>query len=143
MISVAAHPRPLDLLVLRSYVAVIDLGGFSLAASRLNLAQSTISTHIARLESTVGRTLLLRNHRQPLPTPAGERLLKHARRLLLQNALAWQDVHDQRLDGLVQMGIPDDYLVYLPTFLAGFESRFPDVELQISCAMSVDLAQQI
>ncbi|WP_051464748.1 LysR substrate-binding domain-containing protein [Carnimonas nigrificans] len=135
--------RPLDLILLNSYVSVIDNEGFSAAGNALNLAQSTMSAHIKRLEEQLGHALLIRGTRIPRPTPAGERLLMHARQMLKQSALAWLDIQEQRLDGVIRLGIPDDYLVYLPRVLAHFEARFPDVELEVKCALSVDLVQKI
>jgi DNA-binding transcriptional LysR family regulator len=44
----------LDLTQLRSFVAVEQMGSFTLAAERLGLGQSTVSQHIQRLE-TIGR----------------------------------------------------------------------------------------
>lgn len=135
--------RPLDLVLLNSYVAVVDYEGFSAAGAVLNLAQSTVSAHIKRLEDQIGQLLLVRGTSAPRPTPIGERLLMHARQMLKQSTLAWQDVNEQRLGGVIRLGVPDDYLVYLPRVLADFEARFPEVKLVVDCAMSVDLVQQI
>lgn len=138
-----APRRPLDLVVLQTFVAVVEAGGFTAAAERLHLAQSTVSAHMARLEETLGRQLLERGQRLATPTPAGERLLAHARQMLRQNALAWQDILEQRLDGVVRLGIPDDYVVYLPEALAAYESRFPGVDLEVQCGLSVDLITEV
>ncbi|MDP5291991.1 LysR substrate-binding domain-containing protein [Oceanimonas sp. CHS3-5] len=135
--------RPIDLVLLNTFVAVVDKGGFTAAASHLHLAQSTVSAHIKRLESLLERPLLQRHHQLAVPTAVGERLLSHARQMLRQNALAWQDILDQRLAGVVRLGIPEDYLGYLPAALSDFEARFPDVELEVHCGLSVDLIQQI
>ncbi|WP_111493438.1 MULTISPECIES: LysR substrate-binding domain-containing protein [Marinobacter] len=137
------NPRPLDLAVLKTFVTVVESGGFTAAAERLHLAQSTVSAHMARLEDTLDRPLLQRGRRAAVPTPAGERLLAHARQMLRQNALAWQDVLDQRLDGVVRLGIPDDYVVYLPEALAEFEARYPGVELEVRCGLSVELMEEV
>lgn len=135
--------RPLDLVLLRTFVGVVDRGGFTAAAERLHMAQSTVSAHMKRLEEIFDCRLLQRGHRAAVPTPAGMRLLAHARQMLRQNALAWQDVREQRLAGVVRLGIPDDYLVYLPEALAAFEERFPGVELEVHCGLSVDLVQDV
>lgn len=135
--------RPIDLVLLKTFVAVVDKGGFTAAAQHLHLAQSTISAHIKRLEGLLERPLLQRNQQAAQPTAAGERLLAHARIMLRQNALAWQDLLDQRLAGVVRLGIPEDYLSYLPLALSDFEGRFPDVELEVHCGLSVDLVQQV
>ena len=58
--------------LLRTFLAVTDLGSFSAAADQLGYTQSAVSQHIAALEHDLGTTLL---HRRPVtPTPAGERL---------------------------------------------------------------------
>ncbi|MFV8833683.1 LysR substrate-binding domain-containing protein [Aquisalimonas sp.] len=143
MMTSHSSQRPLDLVVLQTFVGVVEAGGFTAAAAHLHLAQSTVSAHMARLEETLGCQLLQRGQRLATPTPAGERLLVHARQMLKQNALAWQDVLEQRLDGVVRLGIPDDYVVYLPEALAAFESRFPGVDLEVRCGLSIDLVTDV
>lgn len=135
--------RPLDLVLLHTFVQVIDSQGYTAAAERLHLAQSTVSAHIKRLEDIVGTALIDRNQRLPTPTAIGQRVLTHARNMLHQNTLAWQDIQEQRVEGQVRLGIPDDYLVYLPHVLAEFESQFPSVELQVHCGLSVNLVDMI
>ncbi|MEX2575305.1 MAG: LysR substrate-binding domain-containing protein [Halofilum sp. (in: g-proteobacteria)] len=135
--------RPLDLVVLQTFVAVVDSGGFTAAAEQLHLAQPTVSAHMARLEHSLGRRVLRRDRRAVTPTPEGERLLAHARQMLRQSAMAFQDVRQERLAGRVRLGIPEDYVLYLPSALAAFESRYPAVELEVECGLSVDLVTRV
>ncbi len=72
----------LDLELLRSFVSVVDSGGFTRAGERVHRTQSTVSQQIKRLEDDVGQPLLNRNGKDVTPTEAGERLLSYARRLL-------------------------------------------------------------
>src|ERR1700674_4300263 len=72
----------LDLDLLRSFVSVVDAGGFTRAGERVHRTQSTVSQQIRRLEATLGRPLLERNGKRVIPTAEGERLLSYARRLL-------------------------------------------------------------
>ncbi|HEY5990062.1 MAG TPA: LysR family transcriptional regulator, partial [Streptosporangiaceae bacterium] len=68
--------------LLRTFVAVADQGSFSAAATQLGYTQSAVSQQIAVLETDLGAKLL---HRRPVSlTEAGERLLEHARPLLLR-----------------------------------------------------------
>lgn len=136
-------PRPLDLVVLTTFITIVDKGGFTAASEHLHMAQSTVSAHIRRLEESFGCQLLQRGQNIGIPTPAGERLMAHARQMLRQNALAWQDVLKERLDGIVRLGIPEDYVIYLPAALSAFEARFPGVELEVICGLSVDLVQDV
>ncbi|WP_275585146.1 LysR family transcriptional regulator, partial [Stenotrophomonas maltophilia] len=45
---------------LRSFVALEQMGSFSMAAKKLGLGQSTVSQHIQRLETQLGRSLVQR-----------------------------------------------------------------------------------
>src|SRR5258708_39199708 len=71
-----------DLELLRSFVSVVDSGGFTRAGARVHRTQSTVSQQIKRLEEDVGQPLLNRMGKDVTPTEAGERLLSYARRLL-------------------------------------------------------------
>src|SRR3954447_16656147 len=73
----------LDLELLRSFVSVVEAGGFTRAGERVHRTQSTISQQIRRLEENLGRPLLHRNGKSVTPTEEGERLLAYARRILL------------------------------------------------------------
>ncbi|MCW1820200.1 LysR family transcriptional regulator [Mycolicibacterium conceptionense] len=67
------------LLQLRSFLAVVDQGGFTTAAQQLNLTQPAVSRAVAGLEKELG-LLLLRRHRDGVTlTAAGERAAEHAR----------------------------------------------------------------
>ncbi len=50
----------LDLELLRSFVSVVDAGGFTRAGERVHRTQSTVSQQIRRLEQDVGQPLLNR-----------------------------------------------------------------------------------
>src|SRR5258708_33107827 len=97
----------LDLDLLRSFVSVVDSGGFTRAGERVHRTQSTVSQQIKRLEEDVGQPLLIRNGKDVTPTEAGERLLSYARRLL---SLA-EDARDVAAPpgraGAVRRGVPE------------------------------------
>jgi DNA-binding transcriptional LysR family regulator len=72
----------LDLGLLNSFVAVVEGGGFRAAARRLGVSQPLLSQQLRRLEQELGVTLIERSRRGGAPTPQGQRLLPHARRLV-------------------------------------------------------------
>jgi DNA-binding transcriptional LysR family regulator len=76
--------------LLRTFLAVADTGSFSAAARRLQYTQSAVSQHIAALEADLGTPLFTR--RPVAPTPAGERLRRHAALLLVRLEAARADV---------------------------------------------------
>lgn len=67
---------------LRALVAVADTGGFSAAADTLGLTQSAISHTVRGTERKIGTVLFERGRTGARPTPAGERAVAHARRVL-------------------------------------------------------------
>ena len=71
----------LDLAQVRAFVAVADHGHFGRAAQTLSLSQQALSKRVARLERHLG-PLLERRRPGVTPTPAGERFLPAARRML-------------------------------------------------------------
>ncbi|MFD4946743.1 LysR family transcriptional regulator [Streptomyces sp. NPDC058239] len=76
--------------LLRTFVAVVEARSFSAAAQSLGYTQSAVSQHIAALENDLGTRLV---ERRPVgPTAAGERLMEHARPLLLRLNAARADV---------------------------------------------------
>jgi DNA-binding transcriptional LysR family regulator len=72
----------MELRDLRSFVAVARSGSFTTAADDLGYTQSAVSQQIAGLELELGHQLLRR--RPVCLTPAGERLVEHATRILLR-----------------------------------------------------------
>ncbi|MFE4264365.1 LysR family transcriptional regulator [Streptomyces sp. NPDC056883] len=67
---------------LRVLVAVAERGGFSAAAASLGLTQSAVSHSVRGSEAKLGVVLFERGRTGASPTPAGERAVGHARRIL-------------------------------------------------------------
>lgn len=134
----------LDLELLRSFVSVVDAGGFTRAGERVHRTQSTVSQQIKRLEDDLGRPLLNRTGRQVVPTEDGERLLSYARRLLSLAEEA-RDVLTRPTDeGAVRLGIPEDFAAYrLTTLLAGFSRSRPGLRLDVRADQSVYLRRDL
>jgi DNA-binding transcriptional LysR family regulator len=136
--------RMLDIDLLRSFVSVVDAGGFTRAGERVHRTQSTVSQQIRRLEDALGRELLHRNGRQATPTEEGERLLSYARRILALAAEARDVVARPAGEGAVRLGIPEDFAAYrLPVLLSQFAGARPGLRLDVRCGLSVRLARDI
>ena len=71
-----------ELLDVRAFLAVLDLGGFHRAAEALNLSQPALSRRIQSLEAAVGAPLLERTTRRVAATTVGRSFAPLARRLL-------------------------------------------------------------
>ena len=87
---------------LRQFLAVVDAGSFTQAATRMRLTQPTLSLGIAELERLVGAQLIVRDRRHLRLTEAGGRFLPIARdleqkfaeadRFAERRALDWPEV---------------------------------------------------
>lgn len=74
----------MDMVQIRSFVAVAEAASISRAAERLGLAQPTLSQHLGRLEASLGVRLFDRLGRGVALTDAGRALLPRARRILAE-----------------------------------------------------------
>jgi len=127
----------LDIELLRSFVSVVDAAGFTRAGERVHRTQSAVSQQIKRLEDAVGRPLLVRDGKRATPTEEGERLLGYARRIL---ALA-QEAHDvvarPVVDGVVRIGLPEDFAAYrLVELLSDYMRGRPTLRLDMRSGLS-------
>jgi DNA-binding transcriptional LysR family regulator len=134
----------LDLDLLRSFVSVVDAGGFTRAGERVHRTQSTVSQQIRRLEQSLGRPLLHRNGKRATPTDEGERLLSYARRILALAEEARDAVARPMADGIVRIGIPEDFAATrLTELLSEFARSRPSLRLNVRCDLSVNLRHDI
>jgi len=135
----------LDLELLRSFVSVVDTGGFTRAGERVHRTQSTVSQQIRRLEETLGYPLLHRNGKQQAtPTEQGERLLAYSRRILALEQEAREVLAQPAGDGVVRLGIPEDFAAYrLPELLSDFTRSRPGLRLDVRCGLSVTMRRAL
>lgn len=136
--------REMDLGLLRTFVSVVDAGGFTRAGERVHKTQSTVSQQIRRLEEQVGLPLLDRNSRAVALTDDGERLLGYARRLLALNDEANAVLSGHSAAEVVRLGVPEDYAVErLPRLLADFARANRRLRLDVRCDLSVRLRADV
>lgn len=133
-----------DLDLLRSFVSVVDSGGFTRAGERVHRTQSTVSQQIKRLEDDIGRPLLNRSGKQVVPTERGERLLSYARRLLALAEEARDVLAQPDHEGAVRLGIPEDFAAYrLTKLLASFSRSRPGLRLDVRADQSTNLRREL
>ena len=134
----------LDLELLRSFVSVVDAGGFTRAGERVHRTQSTVSQQIKRLEEDVGQPLLIRSGKDVTPTEAGERLLTYARRLLSLAEEAHDVLSRPGSEGAIRIGITEDFAAYrLTRLLATFARSHPTLRLDVRSGQSLFLYRDL
>jgi DNA-binding transcriptional LysR family regulator len=134
---------PMDLL--RTFVTVVDLGGFTPAGVLLGRSQPAISLQIKRLENIIAAPLFQRAAGQRLrPTETGEIVLDYARQILLLNDEVLSHLIKPKVTGCVRIGLPNEFAVsLLPEILGKFTQTHPQVNLEVKCDLSVNLLTRL
>lgn len=129
---------------LRAFVTVVDAGSLSAAAPLLHRSQSAVSMQIKKLESVLGKPVLLRGPRHMEMTLAGTEMLSYARRMLELQAQTQAALFAPPLEGRIRLGVPDDYAsAYLAPVLRSFASRHHGVEIELTCEQSTSLIPKV
>lgn len=122
----------LDFAKLRAFALVAQHGTLQVAAARMNLTVSAVSTQIKRLEETVGAELFRRTPGRLTITAAGERFAVDARRLLDMAEAALVRVHDQAgHSGHVNLSLGADYAWLFMPKIDAFSARHPNITATI------------
>lgn len=134
----------IDSELLRTFVAIADLGGFTRAAEAVNRTQSAVSMQMKRLEEdVVQRALFERDGRQVRLTAEGQVLLGYARRILKLHGEVINTLREPHMVGSVRIGTPDDYVMrFLPGILSRFAQAYPMVQVEVHCETSAQLLQR-
>jgi DNA-binding transcriptional LysR family regulator len=128
------------------FLAVADTGNFSRAAEKMLLTQSTISQHIAALESELGIRLFDRTGRGAELTDGGRLFSQHVRQILrdcgeLRQAMArFQGMEDTQLT-VGASNIPANYLI--PEILSTLINRHPGIKLNVIAGDSRQVIDQL
>lgn len=126
---------PTDLL--RAFVTVIDLGGYTRAADALGRTQPAISLQMKRLEELLGARLLTHEGRELKLTEEGEALAVYARQLLRLNDEAVARLKGRAARGQLRVGLPTDFSVaFLQEAIADFQNAQAKVTMSITCDLS-------
>ncbi len=140
-------PRPatLDPDLLRAFTLIADERSFTRAAQLVGRTQSAVSMQVQRLEAVLGQQLFHRGRGGSVElTRHGQFLLSRAREMLSLNDDIWRTFREPSVSGQVCLGTPDDYaLRFLPRVLMRFAEAHPDVEVEVVCAPSEELASKL
>jgi LysR family transcriptional regulator, transcriptional activator for bauABCD operon len=127
----------IDFRLLRIFVAVVESGSFSIAATRLNVSESTVSSHMSDLERRLDMRLCERGRAGFRLTDNGEDVYR-ATTELLEEATRFRDrlsTLRSALGGTLKLGLPDSIVTHgssgLMECLKNYTARAPDVSLEL------------
>lgn len=124
----------IDVRQLTYFVAVVEAKSFTAAAETLHVAQPALSQHLQRLEYEFGQQLLIRHSRGVVPTPAGVRLVEHARVILTLVQAAKDDLRnfDKEPHGVIRVGMPRSLCdIMAVELMTNWSESYPKINLQI------------
>jgi DNA-binding transcriptional LysR family regulator len=134
----------MDLRDLHIFRSVVQAGGVTRAAEKLNRVQSNVTTRVRQLEADLGVQLFIREGKKLRLSPAGMLLLDYAERLLDLAEEAREAVHDARPRGLLRLGSMESTAsVRLPVPMNDYLSRYPDVKLELRTGAPRELATAV
>lgn len=128
---------------LEVFAAVAETKSFSKAAQYLYLTQSTVSTHMKKLEEELQTKLIVRSTRSLRLTPEGAAFFWYVRRILETKEAALEAISSPA-PAVFHLGastIPSGYL--LPRILANFRQKHPLVYFDIRQGDSDSILGQI
>lgn len=120
---------------LRLFAAVVDHGGFTKAAAKLNLSQPAISKSLKELERELNLTLIDRSERSVKLTESGRLLYQRARELFGVERVAERELRELRgmKRGLLRIAASTTIATYLlPAVLGRFHLRHPRARIRVS-----------
>ncbi len=123
-----------ELLDLRAFLAVKDLGGFHKAAEHLGLSQPALSRRIQNLEAAIGAPLFERSTRKVILTAIGRGLEPLVRRMIDEfetSLLSLGDLGHQQQGQVNIACIPTAAFYFLPRVVQAFNALYPRIRFRI------------
>lgn len=135
----------LNLKQLETFVWIANLGSFRLAADHLCTTQPAISTRISNLEQTFNTELFNRDKGAITLTAKGRELLPLAENILNSaTQLCYKANASSALSGLLRIGVSETIVhTWLPQFLASINETYPEVEIELSVDVTVNLTRDL
>ena len=134
----------MELSDLRYFLAVVDEGGISPAAKKMNRVPSNITARIKKLEAQLDTQLFIRDGNRLKISATGLRLSHNARELLDRAEQTIRDIKGTEPSGLLRLGaIEMAAATRLVEPVMDFHRRYPEVSLQLHTAPTGKLIGQV
>lgn len=129
---------------LKTLLAIHDEGSFQAAAKRLHMTLPAVSMQMKQLEEAYTATLFDRSTRPPSLTRFGVKLAEASRNVVN----GYDDLplvlrSDSPLSGKLNLGVATASIRLLPQLTTFMKQRFPDLEVNIESAISIELIERL
>lgn len=134
----------INVLWLRSFCTLVEVGHFTRTAERLNMTQSGVSQHVRKLEEQLGLPLLVRHGKQFSLSSAGEKLYAGAQDIMQALVSLEQNVGDDPpFEGLVRVISPGSVGLKLYPHLLALQKTHPKLVIDYRFAPNADVEAAI
>jgi len=116
------------------FVAVVDAGSFTRAATRLGITKAVVSQQVMRLEEELKTSLLVRTTRRVEPTQAGRLFHAHCSTILQDVAQAFAALAETgaKPTGVLRVAAPNDFgTSVLARIAADFSRQYPECQVEL------------
>ena len=125
---------------LRTFVMVVEVGGFAKAGDLLGLSQPAVSLQVKRLEDLLGYKLFKKQGQRQVLNQYGELLLPMAKQMVQHNDAILQLFTSESVTGKVRLGITSEFAArILPSIIGDFVALYPEVSLEVKSRLSKHL----
>lgn len=127
-----------------SFVKVVEDGGFSAAARRLNISTSVVTTHVKAIEDRLGVLLLNRSTRKVSLTEVGQAYYERCVQILSEIDDADQIAESSQMNprGILRLNLAESIPSVLAAPLAEFGALYPDASVRVTVtSRMVDLIE--
>jgi DNA-binding transcriptional LysR family regulator len=130
---------------LRTFLAVARFKSVSRAAEALHLTQPAVTSRIKALEDSLGTALFDRSAAGMHLTKRGDMLLQYAEQFQHLSELVEEHIVDASgVDRLMRLGVSETIAQsWLPDFVGALHKKFPQLKIEISVDISINLREQL
>lgn len=135
----------LEIRHLQTFIAIVELGGFTKAADNLGYAQSTITSHIQLLENELDTALFDRLGKKIVLTNMGRQLVPHAKKMLeIYKEIKDMTNEKDQVTGDLVIGASESLSIYrLGKILKEYKRQYPKVNIILKNSICSDLRKRL
>ena len=136
----------LDLISLRLFVSVVDLGSLTRGAQEFGISLAAASKRISELETHVGQILLMRGKKGVAPSPAGEAMYRHSVELVGRLAQLSHAMSDFQLGTHGHLRIwanPSAFAHFLPHMMSLMSTHHPQIRMELEDVLSHEAVRTV
>ena len=122
----------MEILILKTFKAIVDEGGIKGAAEKLNTVQSNVTNRIKKLEQELNTKLFTLTGRKLELTPSGKQLCEYADKILQLEYQATSAILNNKGSYELRIGMPETFAaVHMPLALKQLKDNYAHIRAKI------------